>query len=569
MRRVTLFLLVFVTIFSLAVSAGAVTSVSSLNAGADVFSDGSCQISLKITLRLEQPVSDLTFPVPKDAASITLNGQRVRTQVKNEYRLIDLSKNLGSMAGEFTFIVGFSLPDVIGTSDADLPQLQIPLLSGFGYPIEKLDFTVNLPGKVDTKPAFSSGYYQAGIEKSLTYTFQDTVIKGTATKALMDHETLTMTLIVPEGMFHQNRLTLPDLQALSIAMAVCALLAVLYWLLTMRCKPLRITACPTPPEGCTAGEMGSVLTLEGADLSMMVFSWAQLGYLTIQLDRHDRVKLHKQMDMGNERGEFERRCFRLLFGAKAMVDTRSSRYADLCLKVKKMTPSVQSFLHHRSGNPRLFRFAFAAVGLFGGAALGIRLSADSAAPWLWAIVLSLLGAYSAYKIQSGAYRLFLRDKHKLWTAGIFCLIWIVLGYIAGTPGVGILVSASQLLAGLMAAHGGRRTDAGRQICKQALGLRRYLRKADPGSLRRIWENDPDYFFTLAPYALALGVDKTFAHRFGKLPLSPCPYLITGASGQMTAAEWCVLMRRTVDSMESGVAHRRKENLRKLLRSLRK
>ena len=102
-----------------------------------------------------------------------------------------------------------------------------------------------------------------------------------------------------------------------------------------------------------------------------------------------------------------------------------------------------------------------------------------------------------------------------------------------------------------------------------MGLRRYLRKADPGSLRRIWENDPDYFFTLAPYALALGVDKTFAHRFGKLPLSPCPYLITGASGQMTAAEWCVLMRRTVDSMESGVAHRRKENIRKLLRSLRK
>ena len=49
---------------------------------------------------------------------------------------------------------------------------------------------------------------------------------------------------------------------------------------------------------------GSRLTFTGADLTMMVFSWAQLGYLVIHLDDNGRVMLHKRMDMGNERSSF-------------------------------------------------------------------------------------------------------------------------------------------------------------------------------------------------------------------------------------------------------------------------
>ena len=62
--------------------------------------------------------------------------------------------------------------------------------------------------------------------------------------------------------------------------------------------------------------------------------------------------------------------------------------------------------------------------------------------------------------------------------------------------------------------------------------------------------DPDYFHTMAPYALALGVQHRFTKAFGPRKLSSCPYLTTGMDGHLTAAEWMRLMERAVDSLDA-------------------
>ena len=69
--------------------------------------------------------------------------------------------------------------------------------------------------------------------------------------------------------------------------------------------PLWRIRCTAAPAGLTAGELGSRLVHKGADLTMMVLSWAQLGYLLITMDESGRVFLHKRMEMGNERSAFD------------------------------------------------------------------------------------------------------------------------------------------------------------------------------------------------------------------------------------------------------------------------
>lgn len=566
MRRIAAFSLALLLFFAASFHVSAATAASSVGTYVTVSQDGSCQVTMTVRLHLEQVLADLTFPVPKQASNITLNGSRVRTQAKNDSLLIDLSGVLGTMVGDITITVGYTLQDVISTAETGLLTLQVPLLSGFSHPVEALEFSVTLPGAPEAKPAFSSGYHQADIEKDLVYSVSGSTISGTAQKGLKDHETLVMTLTVTEDMFPQTGIVLPDLQVLNIAMAACALLALLYWLITLRAAPPRRTVRPIPPEGCTAGELGTLLTLEGADLTMMVFTWAQLGYLLIRLDRHDRVTLYKRMDMGNERGSFEQRCFKLLFGKRSMVDTSGVRYAELCTTVKKMRPNVQPFLKPRSGNSRLFRAMAAMIGLFGGVSLGISLSTGAALQWLLVCILAALGTVSSLLIQQWAYCLFLLDKRRLWTSLLHCAVWIILGFLAGIPTVGLLVPLTQLLAGLMAAYGGRRTDAGRQALSQVLGLRRYLRSAERTQLLQLCEKDPEYFHTLAPYALALGTDTVFAKRFGKTRLPSCPYLITGTDSRMAASEWSILMRRTVNAMNEGQKQHLKDKL-SILRSL--
>ena len=567
MRRIAVFLLALFLIFTTAVSASAATAASHIGAYATVTADGRCQVTMTVKLKLEQAVPNPTFPVPRQASNVTLNGSRVRCQTRNDALLIDLSGILGNMAGDFTITVGYTISDVISDTKTEQLLLQVPLLSGFAYPVQALDFSVTLPGAPVAKPSFSSGYHQADIEKDLTYSISGATISGSAQKELKDHETLVMSLTVSPDMFPQTGIELPDLQAVDLAMCAAALLAVVYWLLTMRCVPPRRILRPNPPEGYTAGELGSLLTMTGADLTMMVFTWAQLGYLLIHLNRQDRVTLYKRMDMGNERSEFEQRCFKQLFSKSDTVDTSGNRYNGLCLKIKKSAPNTHGFLKRHSGNPRLFRALSAMVGLFGGVSLGISLSTGAALQWFLVCVLAVLGTVSSLYIHRWAYCLFLLDKHNLRVTLIHCSIWLLLGFAAGTPITGLFVVLTQLPAGLMAAYGGRRTESGRQAMTQVLGLRRYLRSADPTQLHTICQNDPYYFHTLLPYALALGVDNAFARRLGKRRLLPCPYLTTGSDSPATAGTLSVLMRRVAGIMHAGQKQRFSEKALSFLRSL--
>lgn len=329
MRRFAGILFALVVIFALAMGASGATQANSLSCFATVTSDGSCQVTITATLHLEQS-TDVTFPVPQEATNVTLNGSRVRAAKSDGVRLINLSNALGNLTGDVSVNISYTLRDVVYTTEADTLELRLPLLSGFGFPVNAMDFTISLPGEYPGRPSFSSGYHQTDIEKDMSFTISGATLTGTFAKPLKDHETLTMTLGVSEQMFPRAAVQLQSMDFGIGAMIVCAVLALLYWLLFLRTAPVFSRRTPEPPDGCSAGELGCVLHLQGVDLSAMVLSWAQLGYLRIRMDRQGRVTLHKYMDMGNERGETEQRCFKKLFGGRNTVDTTGTHYANLC-----------------------------------------------------------------------------------------------------------------------------------------------------------------------------------------------------------------------------------------------
>ena len=568
MRRLLIFVLTFIFIIALAVTASADTAASKLVIQAVVNSDGSCQVTQTLTVRLEHADENLLYPIPAEASQVKLGSSRARIRGGNGVQYVDLSAS-GSVAGEPTFIISYHLANVMQTSELGTPQLQLPLLSGFAYSIETLEFTVTLPGEVTAKPAFRSGYHQSSIEQELAATYSGVMVSGNSLKPLKDQETLSMILDVDSEVFADTPLLLTNTLFDDIAMIVCGVLALLYWIFFLRAAPILPQKTATPPAGYSAGELGSVLTMQGANVNMMVLTWAQLGYILIQMDRNQRVMLHKRMDMGNERSSFEQRCFNALFAKGRMVDTTTRRYAMICAKMEVLPSSVHPLLKKNSGNPRLFRMLCAGIGVFGGMALGIALGAGALLQWFLALVTGAVGGWSAWQMQKWADSLLLLNKSNVWKALIHLGVWVVLGLISGVYLVSILVPLSQLLAGLMAAFGGRRTQEGRQAAAQVLGLRSYLRRVDQEELARIQEQDPEYFHSLAPYALALGMDKVFAQRFGDQGIPSCPYLTTGMDGHRSAAEWSALMRRTVAAMDNRRKHLSTERLHKIIASFQK
>lgn len=564
MRRIFALVLAAALVLLLAVGASAATGASKIQSFANISGDGSCQVTMVVALHLEETVPDLRFPVPGNARNVTLNGSNVSTRREGEAQTLDLSKTLGGVTGDFTVNISYTLSNCISRDDRGNLELTVPLLSGFLYPVELLEFSVTLPGEAAGKPAFSSGYWQASIESDLTYEVSGVTVTGSTIKQLKDRETLIMTLPVTEELFPQAPAEIRlDVALDDTAMLVCGILALVYWLVFLRCLPPRRARRATPPEGLTAGEMGCALVGSGVDLTAMVITWAQLGYILIQLDNNGRVLLHKRMDMGNERGGFEVRIFRSLFGKRRMVDGTGLQYALLCRKVAAAAPNVHDLYKPGSGNPKLFRGLAAGIGLFGGVSLGIALAGDSAMQWLLVFLMAVLGGISAWWIQSSMYCLHLRRTPAVW-AGLGCAAaWLAFGLLAGEAGVAVTVILTQLTAGAAAAYGGRRSELGRQTMSQVMGLRRYLRTVSREELHRLSKADPEYYHTLAPYALALGVDKAFAKRFGGTRLPRCPYLTTGMDGHLTAAEWCQLLRRAVNTLDYRQKHLTLERLTSL------
>lgn len=565
MRRFIICILLVVLMCSLAISASAETQATSVATYATVTSDESCDVTMTVTIHLDEPVAKLTFPIPKKANNVTLNGSRTSTSAAGGVRLVDLTKITGGLPGDFTVVITYHLNDVVSYNEDGLLVMSVPLLSGFDYPVAQLEGSVLLPGEVVTKPSFSSGYHNTNIEQYMTSSVAGATISCATSRELKDHETLAVSLNVTDAMFPQSVIRVQNLTPLYILMGVCAGIALAYWLIFLRNLPPAFPTVANPPDGFSAGHMGSLLSLKKVDLSAMVFSWAQQGYLLITLDKRERVLLHKRMEMGNERSAFEQKCFKLLFGNRTVVDATSMRYAMTIQKVSRLAPNTHNFVNPKSGSFLPFRAFMALVGMFDGICLSLTLAHESAAPWLIAIPFGLIFLFGSWYIQNWLDALFSYRKERLYISLSLILVWLVLTLFAGTAAVDIWVILGQFLAGILLTIGGRRTPEGRRTSAEVLGLIRYLLSLSRLQVDYICQHNPDYYFDLAPYAIALGMDKRFASRFGKMPLDACPYLLAPVSGRLTATQWSEVLHRVLRLMNGKHNRLAFDNVLSLLR----
>ena len=573
MSRFGKFLMVVLWVMMLTTSVFAQNSASTVDNYTTIASDGSCEVSLTLDINLDTPASGLTFAVPKEAKNVTLNGSSVRTKKSSESDdvvLADLSY-LDGITGTYKITFRYTLPDVISREKVEESEtrdekyklmLNLPLLSGFDYPVETMSFTVTVPGAIENQqPTFYSGYYQRSIESGMEYTVSNNTITGTVSQQLKDKETMTMSLEVPQDMFPGEtsfeREGNPEVKF----MIICGGLALVYWLVFLRTGPIMRGHQTIPLEGVTAGEMGSRLTMAGADLTMMVFTWATLGYLRIHVDKRGRVLLYKRMEMGNERTAFENKCFHSLFGRKNVVDATGVPYARLCLKVAKTVSGIQEMYRRRAGNVKIFRILVSAVSVLSGICLAMNMVSSMTLQVILAVVLAVLGAVIGWNIQEGVYRIHIRGKLPLYIGSASVLAWMMLGALAGQPMIALGAVAVQIVGGFLAAYGGRRSDLGKYNASQVLGLRYFMKHVSSQELRHAMDLNPDYFFEMVPYAIALGVDGAFARQFGRHPQPPCPYLTEDRSPKRNTQDWAQYLRKVADMMD---ARQRKMQLEKFV-----
>lgn len=555
MRHIRRLLILIICAMMLTTVVYAASTVENVQNYSTISSDGSCAVSTTINVYLDSPAKGLSFPLPAGSTDVTMNGSKVRT-TKSASGLVmaDLS-SLDGFTGEYTLSFQYSISSVLKTVEDEKTKerslvLELPLLSSFSYPVEYLEFSVTFPSEITAEPAFSSGYLGSSVESLMSWKKTGFTISGNTTDTLQDMESLVMTMNVTEEMF-PGKLVLPrEGNPETLYMGILTALAALYWLLMMRCLPIIRQYRTTPPEGITAGEVGSRLSSAGVDLTMMVFSWAQLGYVRIRPDKQGRVWLDKRMDMGNERTDIEVKLFRSLFSRYSSIDGTGSNYAKLCLKAAQIVSGAHEMYRRKAGNIMIFRIIFLGVSLLSGICFGMNLIPTAGTGrYLLSAALAVVGVITGWGIQNGMFRFHIRGKTQQHIGAVCLAVWLTIGGFAGEFLIGLWAVGAQMIAGFAAAYGGRRSSLGRLQASQILGLRHYLKHIPHEELEQIMDANPDYFFDMLPYAIALGVDGAFARRFSGISIPQCSYLTAREDRSRSAREWAYLLRKTADKLD--------------------
>ena len=214
----------------------------------------------------------------------------------------------------------------------------------------------------------------------------------------------------------------------------------------------------------------------------------------------------------------------------------------------------------------LFRVFMTLVGLFDGICVGLTAGAEAAIPWIPGILMGILFAVFSWLIQLWADALISSRKDRLYVGMVLLVAWLTISRFVGTSAVDIWVLLGQVLVSLMITFGGRRTPIGRQYMGETLGLLLYLQTIPRTQVIYLSQNNPEYFHSMVPYALALGVERAFAGRFGRMPLPPCPWLSVPVADRLTAAQWVDVMNRVVRSMRLRQRRMNMDNIFSFLRS---
>ena len=501
------------------------TAVTEMKTECDVAEDGSCQVVLQVSLKLSGDASAFSFPIAPNARDISVSGVDAKVSAGGKYTVVTIDR---PTAGTAELTVRYRLPQTV-TDLGNGQRFDLTLLyPDWPCPINRYSLRLELPGRFENLPTIVSGYYGDLIDNYLDLKITDGVIEAALNEkqTLQDHEAIRISLDLPAHYFDLRYVAGRTAPADRLLFLMLLVLSLGYWLIFFRSAPIRARRQAMPPEGGSIGAAPYLAAGRKPDFALTVVQWASLGYLTISRSRSGRTWLTRQIEMGNERREYEIAAFRTLFHGGDACGVRSKTYRRAkALYGEKTVNYWKMRVFRSSGNPILLRLIAAAAGV----ALCVACFDLLIAPksWRWPVIaaLALAGGLCCWLLQRICGSTLRR--HTVRTVVLGAAAGAALLIVGGKSGQSfwmLLCVLFQLAVGFILRCGGKRTKAGRELASELLGFRRYLVSASSASFKKILDGDPQYFYRNLPYADALRVDRIFTNSFERFQLELCDWL---------------------------------------------
>jgi len=534
----------------LALSGGAAAAdeivITEYEARGTVDERGQAAMTVRVKLRLPSAVTQLDFPIG-EGVDATLSGgeaKRVKTDAGASLRM----KAEAGVSGEPTYVVNYTLKGAIVKADG-AQRLTLPLIApGWQWNIETASFSVTMPASFTSEPSYSGGYHGNIVDDYWTLTQSETSFSGTANEPLLDNDSLTVTLELPEN-YIEPRSALSSQAALTV-IALLYLLCLAYWYLRIFAPRAKVRMRSMPPDGAGPGDLPALFACGDPSLPLQTMYWAALGYLQIRLDQRGRVLLTRAIQMGSERRRADRVAFAKIFSRGDRCDATGTRFASVSARYAASVDRAwrRRLFSANSGSPLLLRVMAAAA--LGVAALNTLSPAlpDGTIRLVLLVFCAIAGVLAGFVVQRGPAALLWRRYGGVVTAAVTAVAALAAAHLNGGFWTMLAALVLQVLAAVATVRGGRRNRYGRDQLAQTLGYYRFLTHVSSRQLASLLHEDGQYFYRTVLFAEALGIGPQFAARFGEIALEPCGWLTRSRRRPRTAAEFYSLFKDTLRRM---------------------
>jgi uncharacterized membrane protein YgcG len=409
--------------------------------------------------------------------------------------------------------------------------------------INQARFEVVFPKPFDTTMYnLTAGRQGSTDNSSFSHRIDGNILKAATTRALQPYEGVTLRVELPDGYFIGAREIRDNFYRkmyffLLLALFLSAFLWFRYGRDALVVTPVEFTA----PEGMTPAETGYIIDghTDTRDITSLLIYWADKGFMAIEEIDKKNFRFIKLKPLTPEAKSFEKSFFDDLFQNRDQVETSELKFK-FAESLKFAQRDVTEFFRE-DPEKRIFtlksRWARMFISLLILLTAGIttwklvyEIGGSNAPQFILAAIAGVLVTVIAGSIQmildkwqamGSIKRLFLLI---LATLPLLIVTLIILAVSSDSPQLQVLVLFSFVTIAVLTVFSfiaRKRTERGTNLLGRILGLKDFIKRAELDRIKMLVDENPQYFYSVLPFAYSLGLSEKWAKNFDAI-LTPPP-----------------------------------------------
>ena len=361
---------------------------------------------------------------------------------------------------------------------------------------------------------------------------------------------ITIRVEMEEGYFNEadtpfNPLLLSF--SISLILSLCMVTATaVIWYRKGRDEKLIFPVRFDPPEGLNPMETGFLYNggFENSAVSSMLIYWADRGLISISEDEKHDFAITKLSEIPDTAPDSEKQLFQAFFSSSSSVDAETLRASGFPAKLCSVRRSLEASY---TGDKALATPESASLRKLVSKLLVIPVVLNAVATTLvfpgfmtlFVLIPSLMAYFSFQKAATDAERRMRSSGFSLrfFMPAVFMLVFLTVFITTALSSSAVpvpfaLIETSVFLLSLLVSLSfavaiNRRSAFLERELSEILGYREFIDKVEKERIEKLAASDPEYFYHVLSYAMALGIDESWTAKFEDFYVAP-PHWYSGS-----------------------------------------